>query len=146
MVDERSHDLSIGVVAERSGVNVETILFYEKTGLLGASPKTASGHLNFGLPEVKRLVFIRRARELGFGLVQVREMLALADGSEHACPEVEKIGRDLLKKTNGFINDLGRIKLVLAKTVARCAGGTVPVCPILETLYKDGEGPLGGDG
>ncbi len=130
------HDLSIGDAARRSGVKIETIRFYERIGLLAPPPRSAGGHRVFGGAEVKRLNFVRRARELGFTLDQVRDLLALADGREGTCAEVEKLGRAQLVATRGRIADLKRMEGVLADMVARCAGGTVPDCPILEALLE----------
>ncbi len=136
MADEKPRGLSIGGVARRSGVKIETIRFYERIGLLAPPPRTAGGHRVFGEAEVKRLNFVRRARELGFTLGQVRDLLALADGREDSCAEVERLGRAQLDATRGRIADLARMEAVLAEMVARCAGGTVPDCPILEALFE----------
>ncbi len=139
MADENPRGLSIGGVARRSGVQIETIRYYERIGLLAPPPRTAGGHRVFGGAEVKRLNFVRRARELGFTLDQVRDLLALADGREGTCAEVERLGRAHLDATRDRIADLKRMEGVLADMVARCAGGTVPDCPILEALF-DGDG------
>ena len=137
MADERPRGVSIGAAARRSGVHVETIRYYERIGLLAPPPRTASGHRVFGGDEVKRLNFVRRARELGFTLGQVRDLLALADGREGTCAGVERLGRAQLGATRSRIADLARMEAVLADMVARCAGGTVPDCPILEALFED---------
>ena len=129
---------SIGEISRRSGVKVETIRFYERIGLLAPPPRTVGGHRVYGFAAAKRLNFVRRARELGFTLGQVRGLLALADGREDSCAEVEKLARDQLDATSGRIADLKRMEKVLAEMVTRCSGGTVPDCPILEALF---EGP-----
>ena len=136
MANENPRGLSIGGVARRSGVQIETIRYYERIGLLAPPPRTAGGHRVFGEAEVKRLNFVRRARELGFTLGQVRDLLALADGREDSCAEVEKLARAQLDATSGRIADLARMEAVLAEMVARCASGTVPDCPILEALFE----------
>ncbi len=86
-----------------------------------------------------RLTFVRRTRELGFTLGQVRDLLALADGRAGSCGKVERLARAKLDATRGRIADLKRMEAILADMVARCAGGTVPDCPILEALF-DGDG------
>ena len=136
MASEGPHDLSIGDAARRSGVKIETIRFYERIGLVAPPPRSAGGHRVFGAAEVTRLNFVRRARELGFTLDQVRDLLALADGREGTCAEAEKLGRAQLAATRDRIADLKRMEGVLADMVARCAGGTVPDCPILEALLE----------
>ena len=138
MADHPPSGISIGAAARGSGVNIETIRFYERSGLLKAPPRTAGGHRVYDAHGVKRLNFVRRARELGFTLGQVRGLLALADGREDSCAEVEKLARGQLDATSGRIADLKRMEKVLAEMVKRCSGGTVPDCPILEALF---EGP-----
>ena len=125
---------SIGEVARRSGVKIETIRFYERSGLLAPPPRTTGGHRVYGGAAAKRLNFIRRARELGFPLERVRALLALADRREASCAEAERLARAHLDQVRGRIDDLRRMEGVLDEMVARCAGGSVPECPILEAL------------
>lgn len=134
MTGKRSRALSIGEVGRRSGVKVETIRYYERIALLAPPPRTQGGHRIYGDAEVKRLNFVRRARELGFTLDQVRDLLALADEPRGHCAEVEALARTHLDAVHGRIADLERMEAVLAEMVTRCAGGTVPECPILEAL------------
>ena len=136
MADEKPRGLSIGGVARRSAVKVETIRYYERIGLLAPPLRTAGGHRVYGSADAQRLNFVRRARELGFTLGQVRDLLALADGREDSCAKVEKLARDQLDATSGRIADLARMEAVLADMVERCASGTVPDCPILEALFE----------
>ncbi len=130
---------SIGEAARRSGVKVETIRFYERSGLIDPPPRTAGGHRVYGADAVKRLNFVRRARALGFTLDQVRGLLALADERETSCAEVERLARVQLDQVRGRIDDLRRMKGVLDEMVAACAGGSVPECPILEALFDGGD-------
>ena len=132
--------LPIGQAARRSGVNVETIRFYERGGLLDAPPRTAGGHRVYDGPRVKRLAFVRRSRELGFTLDQIRGLLALADERETSCSQVESLARGHLGEIRGRIADLARMEAVLAAMIERCAGGTIPECPILGALF-DGVPP-----
>ncbi len=138
MVEQRLHAFSIGAAAQRLGVKVETIRFYERSGLIDPPPRTGGGHRVYGADAVKRLNFVRRARALGFTLDQVRGLLALADESESSCAEVEKLARAHLAAVRDRIADLERMEAVLGEMVTRCAGGSVPDCPILEALF-DGE-------
>jgi MerR family mercuric resistance operon transcriptional regulator len=132
--------LPIGETAKRSGVNIETIRFYERGGLLAAPPRTAGGHRVYDGPRVKRLAFVRRSRELGFTLDEIRGLLALADESETSCAEVETLARVHLDEIRSRMADLARMETVLAAMIGRCASGTVPDCPILEALF-DGVPP-----
>ena len=139
MMATRTYAFSIGEAARRSGVKVETIRFYERSGILAPPPRTAGGHRVYGADAVKRLNFVRRARALGFTLDQVRGLLALADERETSCAEVERLARAQLDQVRGRIDDLRRMEGVLDEMVARCAGGTVPECPILEALFDAGD-------
>lgn len=137
MADHRGGGIPIGVAARRSGVNIETIRFYERSGLLKAPPRTAGGHRVYDTDGVKRLNFVRRARELGFTLDQIRDLLALADEAETSCAEVAVLANDQLDAVRGRLADLARMETVLAAMIERCAHGTVPDCPILEALFED---------
>ncbi len=128
---------SIGEVARRSGVKIETIRFYERSGLLAPPPRTTGGHRVYGSAAAQRLNFIRRARELGFTLAQVRELLAFADERGATCAEVERLARDHLVEVRSRIADLSRMDVVLSDLVTHCAGGKVPECPILEALFDE---------
>ena len=136
MADHRGGGISIGAAARRSGVNIETIRFYERCGLLAAPPRTAGGHRVYDEGGVKRLNFVRRARELGFTLDQVRNLLALADEEETSCAQVAALANDQLNAVRGRLADLARMETVLAAMIDRCAHGTVPDCPILEALFE----------
>ena len=139
MTATMTYAFSIGEAARRSGVKVETIRFYERSGLIDPPPRTAGGHRVYGADAVKRLNFVRRARALGFTLDQVRGLLALADERETSCAEVERLARAQLDQVRGRIDDLQRMDAVLDEMVARCAGGSVPECPILEALFDGGD-------
>ena len=141
MADHRGGGISIGAAARRSGVNIETIRFYERSGLLAAPPRTAGGHRVYDAGGVKRLNFVRRARELGFPLDQVRDLLALAakpdtPRAESSCTEVAALATIQLDSVRGRLADLARMEVVLAAMIERCAHGTVPDCPILEALFE----------
>ncbi len=140
-VDEEgsSNRLMIGALSKRTGCNIETIRFYERTGVLPAPPRTPGGHRIYDRDHVKRLTFVRRARELGFTLGQVRDLLALADGRAGSCPKVERLAQAKLDATRSRIADLKRMEAVLADMVARCSSGTVPDCPILDTLFQESD-------
>jgi MerR family transcriptional regulator, mercuric resistance operon regulatory protein len=140
MANEQPLALSIGEAARQSGVNIETIRFYERGGLLEAPPRTTGGHRVYDRPRIKRLAFVRRGRELGFTLDEIRGLLALADERETSCAQVEVLARVHLDEIRGRMADLARMESVLAAMIGRCAGGTVPDCPILETLF-DGAPP-----
>lgn len=131
--------MTIGELSKRTGCIIETIRYYERIGVMPAPPRTAGGHRIYDRDHLKRLNFVRRARALGFTLDQVRGLLALADERETSCAEVERLARAQLDQVRGRIDDLRRMDAVLDEMVARCAGGRVPECPILEALFDGGD-------
>ena len=126
-------ELTIGALSERSGVNIETIRYYERADLLPAPPRTQGGHRIYGGDSLRRLVFIRRGRELGFTLDEIRNLLGLMRGG-HPCGEVQAVALAHLTHVRAKIADLRRMERTLAATVARCEGGNAPECPILDAL------------
>jgi MerR family mercuric resistance operon transcriptional regulator len=128
--------LVIGRLARRAGVNVETIRYYERVGLMRPPPRTAGGYRVYGEGDATRLRFIRRARELGFTLDQVRDLLRLAEDREHSCAEARGLASAHLADVRAKLADLRRMERVLEEMVARCADGSLPECPILEALSR----------
>ena len=123
-----------GELARRAGCNIETVRYYEKAGLLPAPPRTASGYRTYDGDHLRRLRFILRSRELGFGVAEVQGLLALVDGGSQTCAEVKLRTERHLVDIRAKIADLQRIETVLEETAARCTGDETPDCPILETL------------
>lgn len=126
--------LPIGALSKRTGCNIETIRYYEKIGLLPASARTEGRHRIYGQDHLKRLTFIRRARDLGFTLDEVRAFLRLVDGG-YTCGEVQAITLEHLAEVRRKIADLRRLERTLAEIASRCDGGAVPDCPIVDALY-----------
>ncbi|MGH6943650.1 MAG: MerR family transcriptional regulator [Geminicoccaceae bacterium] len=119
----------IGRLSERVGLNIETIRYYERVGLLPAPPRSGGGHRLYDARHVMRLTFIRRSRELGFSLDQVRHLLELVDGG-HTCGEVKAVAIDHVAHIREKIADLRRLERTLVKTAARCEGRHLPNrCP-----------------
>lgn len=127
-------NVTIGEAAKRTGVKTETIRFYERIGLIPAPLRTGGGHRVYDDGRVERLRFIRRARELGFAVQQVRSLLTMVDEPGHTCDEVSALALEHLGSVRRRIEDLRVMERVLAETVTRCAGGTVPHCPIIDAL------------
>lgn len=126
----------IGALSRRTAVNTETIRYYEKIGLLPSPPRTEGGHRLYRDAHLKRLIFIRRSRELGFTLDEIRNLLGLVEGG-YACGEVQEAALDHLKNVRRKIADLRRMERTLAETAARCEGGTAPDCPIIDVLSRE---------
>ena len=126
-------ELTIGALSGRSGVNIETIRYYERIGLLPAPPRSQGGHRLYDGDLLKRLVFIRRSRELGFTLDEIRSLLGLM-GEGHTCGEVQAVALAHLEAIRAKIADLQRMERTLAEAAAHCEGGGTPECPILDAL------------
>lgn len=132
--------LTRGALAARTGCHIETIRYYEQVGLLPPPPRSAGGHRLYGRDLVQRLNFVRRSRDLGFTVKEVRELLRLVDGGTYTCGEVEQLARDHVREIRRKIADLRRLQKVLETMAAQCSGGAVRDCPIIDALC-DPDGP-----
>ncbi|MFC7738077.1 helix-turn-helix domain-containing protein [Roseomonas sp. GCM10028921] len=126
--------LGIGELARATGTKVETIRYYERIGILPAPPRTAGGYRSYGPGQLARLSFIRRARDLGFSLEQVRTLLGLADQRERSCEAVDAVAREHMAEVDRKLADLGALRRELASLIGQCSHGTVAECRILEAL------------
>ncbi|RAI59788.1 MerR family transcriptional regulator [Roseicella frigidaeris] len=126
--------LGIGALARATGTTVETIRYYERTGLLPPPPRTGAGYRRYGAAARARLGFVRRARELGFPLGRIRALLDLADQRERPCAAVDAIAREHLAAVERKLADLAALRRELAGLIEHCGHGTVSECRILEAL------------
>lgn len=131
---ESERSLTRGELARATGCNIETIRYYEKTGLMPDPPRTGAGYRIYSAAHATRLRFILRARELGFSMEDVRGLLVLEDGAGPTCAEVKERTERHLADIRSRIADLRRIEIVLAETAARCSGADVSNCPVLDTI------------
>jgi Cu(I)-responsive transcriptional regulator len=126
--------LTIGHLARETGTKVETIRFYEKTGLLPAPGRTEGNYRPYDPSHLNRLSFIRRARDLGFSLVQVRELLSLSDNRDQSCAAVDAIAKAHRSEVQRKIRDLQALKGELDSLIDQCGCGTIAECRIVESL------------
>ncbi len=126
--------LSIGELARRTGVHIETIRYFERVGLLDAPGRTQGGHRVYADRHVRALGFIKRARELGFTPDEVRAILNLGGPGKACCDEVRDIAVHHLAEVRRKIADLEKLERLLASTVDRCSGGHVPECAVIDML------------
>ena len=132
-MDER---LTIGRLARSAGVNVETIRYYQRRGLLAEPYKPLGGHRRYAPAAASRVRFIKRAQQLGFTLEEVSGLLQLEDG--RSCRETRLLAEHKLKVIEERIRDLSRIRRLLKGLIAECANGARPrSCPIIATLSRD---------
>jgi MerR family mercuric resistance operon transcriptional regulator len=137
--------IPIGELSRRTGCNIETIRYYERIGLMPAPPRRGR-YRSYSPDDVGRLGFVRRARELGFTLDEVRALLGLAAGGQAACAEVRSLAAAHLGDVRSRIADLRRMERVLAASVRACDAGQDPGCPLIDALYAGHSGPIeGGD-
>ncbi len=130
-------ELSRGALAMQSGVNSETIRYYEKIGLMPDPIRSSGGHRIYEQPHLKRLSFIRRTRELGFTLEEIRGLLGLVDGGDYTCAEVRNRTLSHLDDVAQKVRDLQKMQRTLKSMVSKCDGGLVPDCPIVDELFSE---------
>jgi len=123
-----------GRLATATGTKIETIRFYEKIGLLAKPARSTSNYRSYGSADVDRLSFIRRARDLGFSLDQIRALLDLSDDRNRSCCAVDEIAREQLEAVEKKVADLLALKRELSHLIDQCSRGTIAECRILGAL------------
>lgn len=133
--DGREENFSRGQLSARTGVNGETIRYYEKIGLIPPPPRTQGGHRVYGHDHLKRMRFICRGRELGFTIDDIRDLFGFVDAGDATCSEVKNLALRHAADLRGKINDLIQLEATLADLADQCSGDEVPDCPIVDVLY-----------
>jgi Cu(I)-responsive transcriptional regulator len=126
--------LTIGKLAKETGTTVETIRYYERVGLIAAPARTNGNYRSFRLEDLERLRFIRRTRDLGFSLDEVRALLDMAAERDRDCGQVDDLANRHLREIDRKIADLAALRHELAGVISSCAGGTVAECRILQAF------------
>ncbi len=129
--------MTTGQLAREAGVNVETIRYYERIGILPRPPRTEGGHRAYGPEFVKRLAFVARSRQLGFSLEEVRSLLSLVNENEYTCADIRQMTLDHAAKVRRKIADLRKLERVLREMAAQCHDDQVPDCPIIDALFAE---------
>jgi MerR family mercuric resistance operon transcriptional regulator len=129
-----------GGLAKSTGCHPETIRYYEREGLLPVPARTSGGHRIYDDGTVRQLAFVLRCRDLGFELADVRDLLRLMERGSLTCGEVRALATRHLEKVRAKLERLGRMEQTLATAVARCRGGRVPDCPIVDALANETQG------
>jgi MerR family mercuric resistance operon transcriptional regulator len=127
--------LPIGALSKQSGVTVETIRYYEKIGIMPPPARSSGGYRLYSPGDLKRLGFVRRGRQLGFSLDELRELLRLVDGHAYTCAEIHTLMLEHLAEVRRKISDLRRLERVLADTAAQCTEELAPKCPVIDALF-----------
>jgi Cu(I)-responsive transcriptional regulator len=130
--------MTIGDLAKATDVKVVTIRYYEQAGLLPVPPRTEGNYRTYKPEHLRRLQFIRRLRDLGFTLEQVRDLLRLASDRNEACDEVDRITHEHLADVEAKIRDLQKLESELRR-LSRCCkgGGQIADCRIIEALSPE---------
>jgi Cu(I)-responsive transcriptional regulator len=131
--------LRVGDLAKATDTKVETIRWYEKVGILPTPARTAGNYRAYGPEHLSRLSFVRRGRDLGFTLDEVRALLELADQRDRDCGEVDAIARQHLADVERKIVDLQKLAAELHHVIGQCRGGSISECRIIETLAPTNE-------
>jgi len=126
-----------GKLAQSTGCNLETIRYYEKIGLLHEPDRTESGHRVYSDDDQRRLKFVLRSRELGFSIEELRGLLNLVDSNDYTCGEVLDVTTRHIADIKSKISDLKKLQRILSDMSSQCAGGEVPDCPVINSLFDD---------
>ncbi len=132
--------LKVGEVAKQAGVNLQTIHYYERRGLLPRPPRTGSNYRAYPAEAVLRVRFVKRAQELGFTLKEIKELLSLRAAPRTRCADVRERAEAKVQDIDGKVRTLQAMRKALTKLIGECSGsGPVSRCPILEALDSEGE-------
>ncbi len=133
----KNFPMGIGALSKTAGASPETVRYYEREGLLPAPLRTEGGHRKYAPAHLQRLIFIVRARALGFSQAEVRQLLDLSDRPEAPCHEVQILASTHLADVKTKIQDLRRMERVLKEMVKSCdVNGQAGECPIVATLNE----------
>lgn len=130
--------LSIGQLAKEASVTVETLRFYEKRGLIAPPRRSESGYRQYPPDSIKRVRFIQHAKEVGFTLKDIGELLALRQESGTSCADIKARATRKIEQVDQKLHELQRIRAALQRLADKCSGsGSLSECPILEELEMD---------
>ena len=134
--------LTIGQLARKAGVNLETIRYYERRGLIPDPPRNSSGHRQYGQQDLQRTLFIKRAQALGFTLKEIAELLSLRVEPGVSCRDVKERVQAKIADVEKRMAALEEMRAALVRLAQRCTGsGPVSRCPILDELHRKKEHP-----
>ena len=129
-----SEFVTIGHAAARAGCKVQTVRYYEQIGILPEPVRTGGNQRLYSETHLQRLIFVRHAREMGFPLGAIRDLLGLADDPEHSCEAADAIAREQLEQVNRRITHLQALKQELERMIKHCRGGAIADCRVIEVL------------
>ena len=134
ITNARPASLSIGQLSRVTGVNIETIRYYEGIGLVAAPARNASGYRQYSQDHLRQLMFVRHCRDMGFSISEIRSLQALANDPGRSCAEIAALAKAHLLDVRSKLAGLRRLERTLAGLVASCNGRRVAECQILKEL------------
>ena len=126
--------MNIGQAAKASGLTAKMLRYYERIGLLAPAGRTDSGYRQYGAEDLRVLAFVRRSRDLGFSLEEIRQLLSLWQDRQRASADVKALAKRHIAELDLKIAELTRLRSTLGELVSCCHGDASPDCPILDTL------------
>ena len=138
--------ISIGEAARTSGVKAPTIRYYEQIGLLPEAERSSGNQRLYSRKAMERLAFIRHARDLGFTLEAIRDLLSLSDRPDQPCTAADAIAKAQLAEVESRLERLTALKTELERMVVQCAGGRIADCRVIEVLSNPAAGEGAGEG
>ena len=136
MMKIEKRDLGRSQLAKLAGVNLETVRFYERNGLMPEPIRNAVGYRQYGATDLKRLRFIRRSKELGFSITETRQLLSMSDG-QNTCGDIQIFAEDHIRSIKSKISDLKKMQKTLSVLAESCADNRSAECPMIDTLMAD---------
>jgi DNA-binding transcriptional MerR regulator len=130
---------TIGRLADAAGCKVQTVRYYEQVGLLRRPERSGGNQRLYGKTDIDRLTFIRHARDLGFPIEAIRDLLSLSDRPDQPCEAADAIARTQLSQVNRRIEHLQALRLELERMIAQCSGGRISDCRVIEVLGDHGK-------
>jgi len=131
---------SIGEIARRAGVNLETVRYYERIGIMPKPDRLPNGYRQFSHEHLKRLSFIHRSRNLGFSLKTIRALLKLVDEDHLSCSEIHQMTLAHLSDVDEKLVQLQNLRAALKTMSDKCTMGNVPDCPVIDALFEVDKG------
>ncbi|PCI75021.1 MAG: transcriptional regulator [SAR86 cluster bacterium] len=129
--------LSIGGLSDKTGVNIETIRYYEREDILPKPSRSDGGRRIYGNEDVRRLNFIHKCRQLGFSLKEVISLMSLVDTGDYTCKQVHDLTLVHASEVSEKIENLKRMERVLLEMADKCGKGSIPECPIIDSLFLE---------
>jgi MerR family mercuric resistance operon transcriptional regulator len=134
--DRFEEEFTIGELSRRLGMNVETIRYYERIALVPRPPRTPGGHRSYRMESLRTLAFIKRSREIGFGIEDIRALLSLR-GGQGSCMSAKAIAARHLEAVRAKMRYLAEMEEILAETIDKCSGEKVSECAVLDALETE---------